>query len=231
LFGKCELYIAAVTALSTKQKGLTRNELVQAIGYPDGSKITEVLNNLELSGFIRTYNAYPNKKNGSLYQLIDHFSLFSFSFLQGGKPTDRRFWSDIRNTPRLNAWRGYAFEIVCLNHMEQIKQGLGISGILTWVSSWRSRDAVNGAQIDLVIDRGDRAVNLCEIKYAQSEYVINKEYAEKLRHKVSAFMEETKTRRTPFLTMITTYGIKQNSHSGIVRSEIAMDALFEPIRL
>ncbi|MDR2610003.1 MAG: DUF4143 domain-containing protein, partial [Clostridiales Family XIII bacterium] len=230
LFGKSELYIRAVEALGTKMKGLTRDELVRAIGYPDGSKVTEVLTDLELSGFIRKYNAYPNKKKGSLYQLIDHFSLFSLSFLRGAEPTDRHFWSAMRNTPKLNAWRGYAFEIVCLRHIEQIEQGLGISGVLTWVSSWRSRDTTDGAQIDLVIDRGDRVVNLCEIKYAQSEYVIDKEYADKLRRKAGVFMEETKARRTPFLTMITTYGVKRNTYSGIIRTEVTMDALFGPAR-
>jgi hypothetical protein len=211
-------------------KGLTRDELVRAIGYPDGSKVTEVLNDLELSGFIRKYHAYPNKKKGSLYQLIDHFTLFSFSFLRGGGPTSGHFWSAMRNTPKLNAWRGYAFEIVCLRHIEQIERGLGISGILTEVSSWRSRDAEDGAQIDLVIDRGDRAVNLCEIKYAQSEYVISKEYAERLRRKEAVFMAETKARRTPFLTMITTYGVVKGKYAGIIRAEVTMDALFEPAR-
>jgi len=228
LFSNSELYIAAVTALGQKKKGLLRSELVAAIGYPDGKGITEVLNNLELSGFIRRYNAFPHKTRESLYQLIDSFSLFHLSFLQKKRPTSPRYWSELRSTPTLNTWRGYAFEIVCLKHLDQIEQGLGISGILTWVSSWRSTKADPGAQIDLVIERDDRVINLCEIKFSQSEFEIDKSYAESLRNKQAAFLSETKTRKTPFVTMITTYGIRQNQYASTVRAALTMDALFKP---
>jgi hypothetical protein len=217
-----------VTALSTKKKGLTRDEIVKATGRKDGSKTTEILTNLELSGFIRKYHAFPYKKNGALYQLIDNYSLFYFSFLHSKKNTNPRYWSEIRNTPALNAWRGYAFESVCLRHFDQIEQGLGISGVLTRTSSWRSKSSKPGAQIDLVIERGDRVVNLCEIKFSGSEFEITKEYEAVLRNKIAAFQGETKTRLTPFLTFISTYGVKRNLYSGIVRSEVTMDALFLP---
>jgi AAA+ ATPase superfamily predicted ATPase len=230
LFNSSELYISVVKALGTKLKGLTRAEIVEAVGRADGSKVTEALTNLELSGFIRKYSAFPRKKNGALYQLIDNFSLFWLAFMDKGRPTSPHYWSDMRNTPRLNAWRGYAFEIVCLQHIDQIEQGLGVSGVLTWVSSWKSRSSSPGAQIDLLIERGDRVVNLCEIKYAGSEYEIDKEYEANLRNKRAAFESETKTRLTPFMTMISTYGVKHNQYSGIIRSEVTMDALFLPAR-
>jgi AAA+ ATPase superfamily predicted ATPase len=241
LFNNSERYIDVVKALGKKMKGLTRNEIVEATKLTDGGNLSEILNDLELSGFIRRYNAYPNKRRGSLYQLVDNFTLFSIMFFEKKRPTSPRYWSGIRNTPTLNAWRGYAFEIVCLRHIEQIEQGLGISGVLTSVSSWRIsyKDADDypaeaegamkrGAQIDLVIEREDRVVNLCEIKYAQSEYDIDKEYADRLRHKSNVFVEETKTRKTPFLTMITTYGIKRNKYMGVIRAVVTMDALFMP---
>jgi AAA+ ATPase superfamily predicted ATPase len=228
LFNSSALYVAAVTALSTRKKGLTRDELVKSIGYPDGSGVTDVLNNLELSGFIRRYNAYPGKQKGSLYQLIDNFSLFWLAFMRNPKPTDPHFWSERRNTPQLNAWRGYAFEIVCLRHLDQIKQGLGISGVMTCVSSWRSTSSKPGAQIDLVIERDDRVINLCEMKFSTSDFEIDGAYEKNLRNKAAAFIAETGTKKTVFLTMITTYGLTRNRYSGIIRSSVNMDALFVP---
>ena len=226
LFGKSDMYIAVVSALSQKRRGMLRSELVKAVTYPDGKGMTEVLDNLELSGFIRKYNAFPNKSRGSMYQLVDNFSLFHFDFLQRKRPTSQRYWSELRSTPTLNSWRGYAFEMVCLKHIDQIEQGLGISGILTSISSWRSSKSDPGAQVDLVIERDDRVINLCEIKFSQSEFEIDKSYAENLRNKLSVFQQETKTRKTVFITMITTYGIKQGQHSSIVRTTLTMDDLF-----
>jgi predicted AAA+ superfamily ATPase len=230
LFGSAEPYISVVTALGEKKKGMRREDILKAIGQKDGGEITRILDNLEMSGFIRMYYAYPNKKKKALYQLIDPFSLFWLSFMHKKRPTHPHYWSEIRNTPTLNAWRGYAFEIVCLRHIDQIEQSLGIAGVLTWVSSWRARGDENGAQIDLIIERRDRVVNLCEMKYSQSEFEITKEYEKNLRNKISVFVSEAKTTKTIFLTFISTYGVKQNIHSGIVRSEVTMDDLFLPAR-
>ena len=230
LFKLSDLYMAAVVALNRKKMGMTRDEIVKAVRYPDGSSVTEMLQSLELSGFIRRYNAFPNKQRGSLYQLTDNFSLFWLSFIKDKRPTNPYYWSELRNTPRLNAWRGYAFEIVCLRHLDQIAQGLGIAGVMTWVSTWRSRESEKGAQIDLVIERDDRVINLCEMKYTQSEFEIDKAYEESLRNKAAVFAAETKTTKTLFLTMITTYGIKRGIHAGIIRSEVTMDSLFLPSR-
>jgi hypothetical protein len=226
LFGSAEPYLAAVTALGTKRIGLTRDDLVKAIKYPDGSTVTDMLNNLELSGFIRRYNAFPKKKRGSLYQLVDNFSLFWLSFLHKARPTNPHYWTELRNTPLLNSWRGYAFETVCLKHIDQIQKGLGISGVLTWVSAWKSSSKDKGAQIDLVIERDDRIINLCEMKFSQSEYAIDKDYSGQLQNKLDAFATQTGTKKTLFLTMITSYGIKRNQYAGIVRNELTMDALF-----
>lgn len=228
LFENSERYTEVITALSHKMKGLTRNEIVARVRHANGGNLSEILHALELSGFIRKYQAFPHKQNGALYQLIDNFSLFWFAFIHKKRPTNPHYWSQLHNTPKLNAWRGYAFEMACLRHIGQIEQSLGISGINTHVSSWKSRSSEPGAQIDLVIERDDRVVNLCEIKYAQSEFEIKKDYADSLRNKVAAFAFETGTRKTLFLTMISTYGVKRNQYAGQVRSEVTMDALFLP---
>jgi hypothetical protein len=228
LFSNSALYIEAVDALSKKAKGLTRNELTSALSQKDGGTVSEMLNNLELSGFIRYYSRFPGKASGGLYQLIDNFSLFHRAFVKGNLGKNEHFWSDLHETPRMNTWCGYAFEQLCLRHIDQIKSALSIGGVAADIYSWRSKDSKPGAQVDLVIDRADRIVNLCEMKFAKYEFEIKSDYAENLRNKLFAFGNETRTAQTPHLTFVTTYGVKQNSHSNVVQSEVTLDALFAP---
>jgi AAA+ ATPase superfamily predicted ATPase len=230
LFKHPQRYVDVVTALSTKKRGLTRDEIISLIKRSNGGNISEILKTLEQSGFIRHYYAYPNNIKRSMYQLIDNFSLFWFSFAYKTRSTSPHYWSQIRSTPKLNNWRGYAFEMVCLQHINQIEQELGIFGILTQVSSWKSKESEEGAQIDLIIERDDRVINLCEIKYSQSEFEITKAQAQKLRNRLATFKSETRTNRTLFLTMISTYGIKRGKHSELVHNEVTMEALFLPSR-
>ena len=137
-------------------------------------------------------------------------------------------WINRIDTPKYRAWSGYAFEQVCMYHLPQIKQSLGISGVLTSISAWRSTSSKWGAQIDLIIDRRDQVINLCEIKYSIHPFAITKKYAEELRHKIGTFKMETKTRKSVFLTLITTFGIQENSYSGgLVQNEIKMEELFK----
>lgn len=117
-------------------------------------------------------------------------------------------------------------EMLCLNHIESIKQSLGISGVQTIVCSWRSNKTEKSAQIDLLIDRKDEIINLCEIKFYNGPFEISKEYEEKLQNKISTFLEETKTKKSLILTFITSFGIKENKHSDIVQKQITMDDLF-----
>ena len=116
--------------------------------------------------------------------------------------------------------------MLCLDHVQQLKGALGISGVQTLVCSWNSSAVEKGAQIDLVIDRRDETVNLCEMKYSSTQFVITKDYEEKLRNKIAAFREETKTRKSLMLTLVTTYGVKENMHSGCVQSQVLLDDLF-----
>lgn len=147
---------------------------------------------------------------------------------------DERFWSTMRNDGSRTAWSGYAFEQVCFHHIPQIKKALGISGILSNVHSWACRPFVaadgsewKGGQIDMLIDRADGVINICEMKYAKEEYVIDANYELRLRERISSFRAATQTKKSLLQTFVTTYGIKRNLHSGIVASEIRMDDLFE----
>ena len=186
-----------------------------------------MLSELIASGFVREYQAFGKKKRDRLYQLIDPFTLFNLRFSLKRKAFSSDFWMRFCTTPGHSAWAGYAFEILCLMHIPQIRRALGISGVLTEIYSWRSKTHDPGVQIDLVIERGDKVVNLCEMKYASSEFSIDKAYDISLRNKRSAFLAETRTRKAAHTTMITTYGLSKNKYQANIPYEIKLDDLFE----
>jgi AAA+ ATPase superfamily predicted ATPase len=225
IFSKPERYIDVIEAISKKNIGLTRDEIVKSVSFPDGGNLTRVLTELELSGFIRKYKPFSRKKKMSLYQLSDFFANFYLTYMTENKANNENFWSEFSGSGRYRAWSGYSFEQVCLAHIPQIKQALGISGILTTISSWKSSSSEPGAQIDLILERSDNIINLCEMKYVVGEFVINKAYDKVLRNKQMAFENETKTKKRIHITLITTYGLRQNEYSGLVQSELTMEDL------
>jgi L-rhamnose mutarotase len=206
--------------------GLTRDEIVFNAKLNDGGWITKMLEELEQCGFIRAYSSFGKKKKNRLFQLTDFFSLFHLNFIQGKEISDESYWTNILNTSLHKSWSGYAFEQVCLAHTKQIRRKLGISGVVTYTNSWRSRSLRSKAQIDLVIERNDRIINLCEMKYADGDFVITKNIDKNLRKKRGIFIEETKTRKTVHTTMVTPYGVKHNEYWGNIQSEVTMADLF-----
>jgi AAA+ ATPase superfamily predicted ATPase len=227
LFKQSGKYISIVKTLIDKQSGYTREEIVKHSGLSDGGSVTRMLVELEQCGFIRSYSAFGKNRKEKIYQLVDFFSMFHLNFIQNKPVNDAKFWTNNLNSPACNAWSGYSFEQLCLLHTEQIRRKLGIGGVTTYTFSWRSRDREQGgAQIDLVIDRNDRIINLCEMKYSNNEYVITKDYDMTLRRRRGLFIEETKTRKTVHTTLITTYGVKRNEYRDSIQSEVVLDDLF-----
>lgn len=226
LFRNAERYISIVRALSEKREGMTREEIRNKTKI-DGGQLTKILTNLEQSDFIIGYQKFNNKKKNTTYRLCDFFTLFYFKFIENQSTGDRNFWLHRQNMPGINIWQGYTFEQICLSHIEQIKKKLGIAGVATSSSTWRSNDSSLNVQIDLLIDRADRVINVCEIKFSQEPYIITKEYAQKLREHMGIFKYESKTRRSLAITFITTFGVAKNVHSSMVQNEITADDLFE----
>ena len=228
LFKSPEQYIDIVTALGKKKAGMTREEIIVATDKYSNGALSKVLDELEYCGFIRKYNGFDKKSKQAIYQLIDNYTLFYFKFIQQNENNDEHFWSASIDSAMHRAWSGLAFERLCMAHTQQIKAALGIAGVLSNVYSWRKEadETSDGAQIDLLIDRKDQVINLCEMKYSLSEYAIDAEYEQKLRNKKSVFIDTTNTRKAVHLTMVTTFGIKANAHSGIVQNEITLDDLF-----
>ena len=230
LFSSSESYVKVVECVNERGYGMTRNEIADATKMKSGQQLTMVLNNLESSGFIRKYINYGCSERKALYQLVDFFTLFYFRFLRESSFRNLQYWSQLQHTPKFYAWAGISFELLVQNHVSQIKKRLGISGVATNVYSWRSHrdDEQRGTQIDMVIERGDNTINLCEMKFSEREYEISKEYDAVLRNKISRFVEETKSRKSIQLTFITTYGLQRNIYSGqLVQNEVLLDDLFE----
>ena len=232
LFKKAGAHIAIVTALATKGKGLSRKLILQHTKLNNNSLFTTALDELEKCGFIRSYLPFGVTKRDTLYQLTDAFTLFYFRYVMENKYQDETFWTTSLNSPRYQAWSGMAFEMLCLNHVRQLKQALGISGIQSRVCSWmvKDSDGQHGAQIDLLIDRADQTVNLCEMKFSRTAYEITKSDYENLTNKLDRFVQQTGTRKSVMLTMITSFGVKPGKYSGTVQRQITLEQLYDKLR-
>ncbi len=228
LFSNSEKYIKLVSALAKKKKGLTRNEISKASGLSLNGTLTRMLSDLENSGFVRINNVFGHTKRERTYQLSDYYTLFYFKFIKDNYGKDEHFWRNTTDNPSRSVWAGYTYEQVCKDHIEQIKWKLGISGVMTEVSSWEKKgdETEDGAQIDLLIDRRDKVINLCEIKFVSNQFEVKKDYDMNLKNKVNVFRETTNTNKTIQLTMITTYGIKRNMYSNYIGKEVLMEDLF-----
>lgn len=223
LFSSHEKHESVIYALAKKTKGLSRNEIIEETKLPNAGSTTRILNELEESGFIRKYSPYGRKKRQSIYQLIDFYSFFYIKFIYGKSSFAGNYWINSVDTPKHLSWLGFTFEQLCLVHIKQIKQKLGISGIESANYSWRSKDA----QIDLIIDRKDNIINICEAKFSTNEYTITKQYAENLANKVESFKKESNTKKTIFTSMITTYGVKENKYSlSLVQNSLDLNDIF-----
>jgi AAA+ ATPase superfamily predicted ATPase len=226
LFHKFESHLAVVKALSSKTEGLTRKELIEKSKLSSGGTTTLVLQELEESGFIIGYIPFDKNKNEIVYKLEDEFTIFYFKFIENLKTTGS--WEKFSTGLTWKTWSGLAFEAICHKHISQIKQALGISGIYTEISSWRGKSNDQGAQIDLLIDRADQCINLCEIKFHESKYAIDKTTAENIANKIQIFKEKTKIRKAIFVTFITVFGLLENEYKlSRVQSEIKIEDLFK----
>jgi len=228
LFRNAAAYKRVVAALAKKKAGMTRLELLDALGVPATGKLTEILETLEASGFIRSYRSYGARKKNAIYQLIDPFTLFHFRFLER-PPSDERFWSATMASPAQSAWRGYAFERLCLLHLRQMCVALGIGAVHVEAYAWSFRGDETypeGVQIDLILERADNVINVCEMKYAATEFAIDKSYAAALDRKVATFAGVTQTRKAVYLTMVAANGLVKNAYSGRVQSDLTLSDLF-----
>lgn len=229
LFRHPEPHIAVIQALSKKKSGMLREEILLETKLSDNTVFIKALKELEQCGFIRKYSCFGKKTKDAVYQLMDNYTLFYFKFVQENQNGDTHFWTSNLNATVHNAWAGLAFERVCLQHLPQIKLALGFSAVISSAHSWiykPKEKGETGAQIDLLIDRNDQTINLCEMKYAGDAYVIDEEEDQRLRHRQATFVCESGTKKTVLTTMITTYGLSKGGYSDEIHSQVVMSDLF-----
>lgn len=228
LFKNSEDYVAIVTALATKRGGLTRDELTKCTVLTSGGGMTKVLNNLVSCGFVRAYHDMASGKR-TVYQLMDFFTLFYFHFMKGKNSHDSGFWLGVQGTPKYNTWAGLSFELLALHHISQMKKRLGISGVMTEEFAWRKlSNEGKGAQVDLALLRKDKTVNLCEMKFSESPYSIDRKENENLRNRIASFRKDlNKPSYSIRLTMVTSFGLTKGKYNDVVADQVVLDDLYE----
>ena len=229
LFNKPDLHLKIIDALSSTNKGLTREEICDRINIEGSGNLSKKLSELENCGFIRKYIPYGYKSRNCIYQIIDNFTLFYYKFIKN-KTGDEKYWENHIGSSNVLAWSGIAFERVCLQHVTQIKKALGIAGVSTEVNAWQSKKndekGIYGSQIDLLIVRKDQIINVCEMKYSESDYKVDADYDRDMRRKMEDFRRLTGTKYALHSTLVTTYGVTNSSYAGNIQAVITAEDLF-----
>jgi uncharacterized protein len=221
LFKKFKRHVSVIDVLAKKSKGLYRSEIVKALKITDGGSFSVVLSELEAADFISTYNLPNTTKKNPIYKISDQYILFYKNFVEKHHKTSN-YWINNINTPQWYSWAGRAFELTCYNHVDKIKQALGIDGIQSDTYVWSNKNA----QIDLIIDRKDRVINLFEIKFSDKEYAMTKEYEKELRNKQSEYQQEYPSTKSLWFILLTTFGLKSKTNASIFQKVIDMNKLF-----
>ncbi len=229
LFKNADYHIKIIETLSARPQGMTRLDIAAKTKLSEAT-LSRTLEELTECDFISFYEPLINKKKEAIYKLTDLYSLFYLKFIRSNKGGGKGTWELLSNKTNYTAWSGYAFENICMMHIDQVKKTLGISGIYSTTSSWlfKGNSTLPGCQIDMIIDRADQTINLCEAKFTKENFAITKSYAAQLRMKKSIFRQATHTKKATFTTLLTTYPALKNEHYlGEIDNEITMDKLFK----
>jgi uncharacterized protein len=247
LFEHAERHERVVRTLAKRRQGMTRNAILADAGLTSGGRTSTLLDELEESGFVARIPQVGRATKDAHYRLVDEYSLFYIHWIERHRGRGDAVWGTRRGTPAWRSWSGYAFEAICLKHVPSLKRALGIEAVETVESAWHHRRPVDskegdtkegdtkerdssdsGAQIDLVIDRKDATINLCEMKFSEAPFVVDKRYGAELRHKRDTFRRVTGTRKALLTTMVTTFGLRDGAHAReVVDKTLEMGALFE----
>jgi hypothetical protein len=230
LFVHAEKYVAIAKLLAQHRGGLTYSAIA-AESHIDGARLTKILNNLERCDFIMKFRYFGKKNKDCIYKLSDFYTLFYLEYIEPNKDSyDEQWWSKHCKTHSVESWQGLTFELLCLMHIRQIRNALGIGAVPTEISAWFDKadksSGASGSQIDLIIERDDRVIHLCEIKFSQGKFRISADYEQRLRDRMELFREKNHINISLVNTFITTYGVADGIHSSIVDGEVVLDGLF-----
>lgn len=230
MFKSPEKYIKVVEALAGKKSGLTRDEIIMKSKLGSNGSLSNILEDLIECGFVRKYCHLDKRLKDAMYQLVDFYTLFYYQFIKMAHGIDEEYWVRTMQTPAYHTWCGIAFERVCLLHTRQIKSAIGISGILANLYSWfvRKNEEHPGVQIDLVIDRADNVINICEMKYAPEGYHLTSAELSKIKKRLSVFRLYIPRSKAVLLVLISSNGIIPNNNSFEIPIQVSGDQLFQP---
>jgi len=238
LFGSLSIYTDLIRLIAKYPYGLSREELLQEFkNSTSGGRLSKRLAELEKAGFITSFVPFGYAKKGLFYKVIDEYVLFYLTWIEPFKakfkimPTQTKYWEIQSNTQQYKIWCGYAFESICLKHINQILKKLDIEHLTLGLGPWRfvpnKQSGIDGAQVDLMVERSDGCINLCDMKHCAKPFVIDKRYANILKRKIDVFKKSTQTKSTILCTFITVNGIKDNQYAReLVDAEIIVDDLF-----
>lgn len=231
IFEKPDGYVKIIEALGTKKAGMTRDEIIAITSLGNTGNLSDKLEELESCGFIRKYTPLGAIKKNSIYQLIDNYILFYYKFVHKNNTQDEHYWTNQLNTSSINTWRGLAFERVCLLHINQIKKKLDILGVISenysLICKANPDKGINGSQIDLVISRKDQIINMCEMKFYNTDYTLTESEAEKIKKRVNDLQIVSKTKYAIQPILVTSYGLVRNAYSDIFFNVVTMEDLFK----
>lgn len=228
LFSSPEPYKQVIRLLADYREGLKREDIAKLLNMSSGGTLSKLLEALVVSDFVTRYQYFGKSKREVYYKLTDFYSLFYIRFVEKGRRMNVDYWQNNQLTPSVTAWRGLAFEDVCMVHVQQIRQALGILGVQSEASPWHyvSVDKKMGAQIDLLINRSDRIVDICEMKFCVNTYRMDKKADESIRNKIQVVMDTVRGRKAIHPVIVTTYGLAKNEYSSRIQRVITMDDLF-----
>jgi len=230
LFENWEYHVKIIRLLAKHREGLTQAELITKTKLSNGGSTVKLIEDLVLTGFVTPYYRFGKLKNHRRFKLTDEYTAFYLKFVEKNRTEGKGVWQSMSETQGYKIWSGFAFESLCFKHISQIKKALGISGVLTETSVYfhKGTEELPGVQIDMLIDRKDRVINLIEMKFYNSEFSLTADYAKKLRQKAAIFKTYEKTKKQLFWTLITTFGIFSNKNSiGLIDKSLSMEVLFE----
>jgi uncharacterized protein len=237
LFDESDIYLRLCRSIAKHRYGIGQVQLIKESKAPHGGRTIHRLKELEDAGFIMSFIPYGHQEKGIYYKVIDEYTLFYFHWIEPSLSAIRKkdqasgYWLSKSTSPRWKSWAGYAFEAICYKHLSNIRTTLQIDPGAE-VGSWRyvpkQRQVEEGAQIDLLFDRPDGVVTICEIKYNEQPFPIDKQYAKNLLNKVETFQKHSQTRKQIFIAMITSGGLKPTMYSEeIISGQVRLEDLFE----
>jgi len=236
LFEQAHVNLTIVKEIVKHGNSISREELINHTGIKSGGTLNNRLKELEASNFIKSFIPYTRKNRDQFYRVIDEYSLFYLKWIEpilnsGIGVDEQGYWENMINTPAVTTWSGYAFENICLKHTYQIRKALHIEKISCKAGKWhyipKKNSVKQGAQVDLLFDREDGIITICEIKYSNTSFVIDKDYGKQLMKKTEVFQEQTESNKQINLAMITTLGVKPNLWSEeLIQNEVSLTDLF-----